>query len=155
MLAPRLMEAGVYTKYGLETRWQYLMEVVGLLKGRCNLLNEFVERSVYFFQEPTVYDEKGEAKHFSAEAIDRLNILADRFEKLVKFNGPGMETVLKGLAEEMGLKAGQLIHPVRLAVSGMATGPGLYEMLEVLGQRVTVDRMRRAAEYIRKKVSHE
>jgi len=155
MLAPRLMEAGVYTKYGLETRWQYLMEVVGLLKSRCNLLNEFVERSEYFFQEPASYDEKGEAKHFNAEGAERLNVLADRFEKLTKFNGPEMETVLKGLAEELGIKAGQLIHPVRLAVSGMTTGPGLYEMLEVIGQRVTIDRMRRAAEYIREKGSHE
>jgi glutamyl/glutaminyl-tRNA synthetase len=44
-----------------------------------------------------------------------------------------------------------LIHPTRLAVSGMTKGPGLYEMLELLGREETVKRMRTAAVYIRDK----
>ncbi len=153
MVAPLMVQAEVYTKYGLETRWQYLMEVIGLLKGRANVLGDFVERGEYFFRAPTVYDEKGAAKHFLPENVERLQVLADRFEALDKFDHDNLEATLKGFAEENDIKTGQLIHPTRLAVSGMTKGPGMYEMLAVLGREETVARMRAAAEYIREKAS--
>ena len=148
MVAPLLIQAGVYSKYGLETRWQYFMDVIGLLKDRASVLGDFVDRGEYFFRAPESFDEKGVAKHFLPENIDRLQGLADRFEALDKFDHDGLEETLNGFAQELELKAGQLIHPTRLAVSGMTMGPGLYEMLAVLGREETVARLRAAADYI-------
>jgi len=153
LVAPLMIKAGVYTKYGLETRWQYLMDVVGLLKDRATVLDDFVERGEYFFQAPVSYDEKGVKKQFTPENADRLEKLADRFESLKRFDQENLERTLKGMAEELDLKAGMLIHPTRLAVTGMTKGPGLYELLELVGREETVKRMRKAAEYIREKVT--
>jgi glutamyl-tRNA synthetase len=151
-VAPLLVKAELCTKYGLETRWQYLMDVIGLLKDRATVMEHFVERGGYFFQAPIEYDPKGVKKQFKAENADRLETLADRFEKLDNFTHAGLESALKGLAEKLDCKTGQLIHPTRLAVTGMTTGPGLYELLELLGREQTVARMRAAARYIREKV---
>jgi glutamyl-tRNA synthetase len=153
LIAPLLVEANVYTKYGLETRWNYLMEVVGVLKERIEVLGDFVERGAYFFQRPETFDPKGAEKHFIPENADRLEMLAERFEKLGKFDHDSLEGTLKGLAEELDIKTGQLIHPTRLAVSGMTKGPGLYDLLGVLDRIETVERLRAAADYIRSRLS--
>jgi glutamyl/glutaminyl-tRNA synthetase len=153
LVAPLMVRANVYTKYGLETRWNYLMDVVGILKDRADVLGDFVERGAYFFQPPDVYDPKGIEKHFKPENAERLEMLADLFEKLETFDHDSLETILKGLAEKLDLKTGQLIHPTRLAVSGMTKGPSLYELLKVLDRIETIERMRAAARYIRVKLS--
>ncbi len=155
LVAPLLVQAEVATKYGLEVRWWYLMDVVGLLKDRCNFLRDFVERGHYFFQPPAAYEDKGIKKHFQAETTEWLERLADLFEKLEDFGQNALESALQGLAGELNLATGKLIHPTRLAVTGMVTGPGLYDILNLLGKKEVVQRMRRAAGYIRGKLSHE
>ncbi|MEE9442450.1 MAG: glutamate--tRNA ligase [candidate division Zixibacteria bacterium] len=155
LLAPMLIEAGVYTKYGFETRWQYLMEVVELLKDRASVLDEFVERSRYFFEAPLTYEEKGVKKQFNSDNADRLDELANRFEKIERFNHDNLENSLKNYAEELEIKTGQLIHPTRLAVTGMITGPSLYALLALIGRQEVVERMRTAARYIREMLNNE
>ncbi len=155
MVAPLLIKADLSTKYGLETRWRYLMDVIGLLKDRCDFLQHFVERGRYFFQSPVSYEAKGVKKYFRLENAERLQKLADLFNSLKDFSHEILEKTLKGLAEELGIKTGELIHPTRLAVTGMITGPGLYEVLELLGRDEIVARMRTAARYIGEKVSNE
>jgi len=149
MIAPLLAKANVYTKYGLETRWQYLMDVIELLKERATTLDDFVERGEFFFQPPRSYDPKGMKKSFVPENAERLEQLADEFEKLPKYGHDSLEAALKALAEKLDIKTGQLIHPTRLAVTGSTAGPGLYELLEVLGRDESVKRMRAAAAYIK------
>jgi glutamyl-tRNA synthetase len=56
---------------------------------------------------------------------------------------------LKSLAAELGVKAGELIHPCRVAASGKSHGPSLYHMLEALGRERVLARLRRAAEKFR------
>jgi len=148
LVAPMLVDAGLSTKYWLETRWEYLRAVIGLLKGRTRVLSDFVERGGYFFQFDGNYEEKAADKQFNSEASVRLEELANRFEKLQAFTAEEIEAVLSQYAEELGVKKGVLIHPTRLAVSGMSVGPGLYDMLSVLGQSIVIERMRQAVKYI-------
>lgn len=155
LVAPMIVEADVYTKYGLETRWEYLRAVVGLLKGRVNRLSDMVGLSRYFFDPEFEYDEKADGKYFGPDAIERLEKLADRFEAVEKFTTEAAEQALTLLSEELGINKAQLIHPSRLAVSGMPSGPGLYDILVILTQAEVVRRMRQAADYIRNKRSNE
>ena len=150
LAAPLLVEAGLTTKYWLETRWDYLRSVVALLKERVRRISDFVSMGSYFFSFDYNYDPEAAAKHFAAESAGRLEELANRFESLKEFANDSVEAALSGMAEEKGLKKAQLIHPTRLAVSGVPVGPGLYEMLVVLTQPVVIERMRKAAEYIKK-----
>lgn len=151
LAAPLLVDAGLTTKYWLETRWEYLRLVMGLLRERLHRMTDVVTLGGYFFNFDYNYDPKAEAKQFNAEAAEILTDLAARFEALDGFTHDATEAALSGLADELGLKKGKVIHPTRLAVSGMSIGPGLFDMLVVLGQRTVVDRMRKASEYIRQR----
>lgn len=153
MVAPMLVDAGLTSKYWLETRWEYLRAVINQLKSRATRLSDFVERGGYYFSFEHQYDPEGEEKHFTPEAAERLERLAERFDSLEPFTAEAIENTLAGVAEELGVKRGVLIHPTRLAVSGMQVGPSLYEMLELLGPHNVVPRMRRAVDYIRGKNS--
>jgi glutamyl-tRNA synthetase len=57
-----------------------------------------------------------------------------------------VEEVTRTLAGELGVSTGKLIHPTRLAVSGVGFGPGLFELMEVLGQETCSRRLRKALE---------
>ena len=149
LVAPMLVDAGVTTKYWLETRWDYLRQVVGLLKERTRRVTDFVTFGTYFFSQDFNYDPEAVAKHFSAETADLLTALAGRFEDLTEFTHQSAEQALEGLAAERQVKKARIIHPVRLAVSGMAVGPGLYDTLVVLSRPVVLDRLKKAVEYIR------
>jgi glutamyl-tRNA synthetase len=76
------------------------------------------------------------------DAGPRLRQLADRFAA-VEWTAPALEAALKQLATELGIKPAELIHPCRVAVSGVSAGPSLYPMLELLGRDRVLARLRR------------
>ncbi len=149
LVAPLLVEKGLTTKYYLETRWQWFMQVVGMLRERCKLLPEFAEIGYYFFVDEFEYAAKGVKKQFRKEGVtDLLAKLAERFEQVADFTNESCEQALQTLAEELDIKVAMLIHPTRLAVSGLTGGPPLYDMLVAIGQERVVTRMRKAIEFI-------
>jgi glutamyl-tRNA synthetase len=148
-IAPFWIKAGLISEADLAGRRPYLERVVALLRERCRLLTDFVEKGRYFFEEPVAYEEAARKKHWSnPEAADRLTALADRFEAVEAFDAASAENGLRALSESLGLSPANLIHPARLAVSGTSGGPGLFEMLEALGRETVVRRLRRSAELL-------
>lgn len=151
-LVTPMLEAAEISRIGRpECRRDYLSAVVGLLKERVRRLTDFVDMSGYFFSFDYIYDAKADAKHFTPQKAALLEKLADRFEKLQPLTEESAQDCLTKLARERQLKPADLIHPTRLAVSGVPVGPGLYEMLAALPQPIVVERLRRAAQYIRNK----
>jgi glutamyl-tRNA synthetase len=118
-----------------------------LLKGKVTLLKQLPERTAYFFTEDFPFDPVAVAK--SPVDPAQLQKLTDRYASVPTWDAASLETTLKGLAGELGIKTGQLIHPCRLAVSGQSVGPSLYHMLEVMGRDRVLTRLRRAAERFR------
>jgi len=127
---------------------EYLLRVIDSLKERVRKLTDFVSLGAYFFKEEFDYDQKATEKQFNSENAGFLAELAERFEKLSEFNKETAEAELSKLADEKDLKRGKLIHPTRLAVSGMSVGPGLFELLELVGQKRVVARLRKAVDFI-------
>lgn len=149
---PFFIESGLATEEELSGMQEYLLRVVHLLKERCRVIPDFAEKSGYFFRDPEAYDEKGAAKHFAdMEAAVRLEILANRFEKLPVFDEASAEEVVRIYAEELGIGGGKLIHPIRLAATGITAGPGLFDILVAIGRERTVERLREAARHIRER----
>jgi glutamyl-tRNA synthetase len=71
--------------------------------------------------------------------------LADRFERLEPFDLQTTERVLRGLAEERGVKAGVIINAARTALTGSAVTPGIFDVIVAIGRERTVRRLRHAA----------
>ncbi len=126
----------------------YLTRVVELLQARAKKLPELVEGSIYFFVDPAQYEAKAAKKYFNAQSAGMLNEMADALQKLEPFSAASAENLYRTASERKGLGMGELVHPTRLAVSGLSFGPGLFEMMETLGKERSLKRMRAAAEQI-------
>jgi len=128
----------------------YHRTVIQLLKSRARKVSDIAENSVYFFSDPKEYDPPGAKKYFTPQAAEVLQKLLERLESIPEFTHDLLEAVYRALAEETGLAAGKLIHPTRLAVSGMSAGPGLFELLEALGKETVIRRLKTAVEWLEK-----
>lgn len=127
----------------------YLVRVVGLMKQRCALLGDFVDTASYFYGDPATYDEATVKKRWKPESAELVTAFAARLQELHPWEHTTIEASLRALCDERGQGAAALIHPVRLAVSGVGGGPGLFEMLEVLGKDTCVSRLRTAVEALK------
>ena len=114
------------------------------MRERVTFVHDFVDFSDYLFRDPEQFDPEGRAKSWPDGAAARVESLAVRLEGLAAFDHPSIETALKELAAELGVKPGLLVHPTRYAVSGRTVGPGLYELMEFLGKDTVLRRMRHA-----------
>ncbi len=123
----------------------YVSQVLGLYKVRAKTLSEFPPMIDCFFRDDFAHDEDGRKHLETPESREYLRILADRLAGITDFSHATIEAVFREFAEERGIKAGPIIHPARMAVSGRTRGAGLFEMMEVLGRERVVARMRRAA----------
>jgi glutamyl-tRNA synthetase len=128
----------------------YLAKVTQAMGNRIRKLKDFIEIGRYFFTDDFTYDEKGIKKHLYPGVEIRIKKLIAKFDGLDCFDEKNMEDALRELSEELSCKAGELIHPVRLGVSGMTFGPGLFELLEVLGKKKVIERLEKLVSYIEK-----
>ena len=125
--------------------------ILGLVKEKVKLLKELPDWTNYFLTDDFPFDPAAVAKSCGAPTTsDRLTKLADQFAAVAAWEAATLESALKALAGELGVKAGELIHPCRVAVSGKSHGPSLYHMLAVLGRDRVLARLRRGAEKFRK-----
>ncbi|MCD6360044.1 MAG: glutamate--tRNA ligase, partial [Armatimonadetes bacterium] len=127
----------------------YIESVMKALQERLGTLEEIKERGWYFFQDIDRYDPKGVRKHFLKEgAKERLKEIAASLEQLDEWSAEAVEGCIRRLAESAGEKAGIYIHPLRLAVSGMTGGPSAFEIVEMLGQKRVIARLKKALKYL-------
>jgi glutamyl-tRNA synthetase len=122
----------------------YLDAVIAVMQERIKKWPDIAAMAGFFFDEAFAYDEDAMAKRFSREgAWSDLTALRDAWAQLDPFSADAIEASLRALAEARGLKPADLIHPARLAVSGIPQGPSLFHMLEVLGRDRVVQRIER------------
>ena len=132
-------------KAGIDVSDQnYLRAVLSIVKEKIKLLSDVSEWTRYFFIEDYEFDPTAVEKVFGkAEATKRLIALRDEFTRIENWNLETLESTLKHLAQKLGCKTGDLVHPARVAVSGRSVGPSLYHMLEVMGKERVLKRFQR------------
>jgi glutamyl-tRNA synthetase len=104
-------------------------------------LKNFVD--FYFARDIAIPPELA-ARQFPAENRPKLAKLRAAYAELAAFDHPAIEKTLKSVATELGVKAGVLVHPVRVACTGKEIGPSLYHLMEVLGKEEVLHRLDRA-----------
>lgn len=122
----------------------YFMSVVGCMGERIKLYTDLGEQAAFFFNEEFPYDEKSVRKRLLKEgALDILREELAVLEALEPFTAESTDKALHDLAERTGRGMGKLVHPLRVGVSGTAVGPGLFDMLAVMGKERVLRRIRR------------
>ena len=143
------LKAGLVDEAWLAQNKEYFTQLVDTVRVRVKTLQEVVDASVYFFNEIEAYDEKGVAKHFTAENIPVLEKCIAALEAGNEFTLASTEQIYNKLAEEIGISLGKLIHPTRLALTGRTVSPGMFDVMVLLGKERTIARLKKAVEYIK------
>ncbi|MCI0444424.1 glutamate--tRNA ligase, partial [bacterium] len=117
---------------------------VDLMRTRAQSLLEIEDLLLPFYQNDFSYDAGGLAKvNSDTKVITLLSELISALEKIEPWNHQVLEASFRSFAEAHEIKSAVIIHPVRLAISGKTGGPGLFELLEVMGKRNTIERLHR------------
>ena len=125
----------------------YFRAVIGCMGERIRLFTDLGDNAAFFFTEDYPYDEKSVRKRLQKEgALDILREELALLEALPDFTAAASDAALHAFAEKTGRGMGDLVHPLRVAVSGTGVGPGLFEMLEVMGRDRVLSRIRKTLE---------
>ena len=136
----RLGEAGLSVPEGFD-----MPLLVDQMQVRTKFLKDMPGNVAYFFTNDYPVDPKAVEKRLAKEGVKALLLdLVARFGVVAEWKAAALEGVVKELSQGNGM--GPWVHPIRVAVSGRMEGPGLFEMLELLGRDATLARLRGAAE---------
>lgn len=147
---PFFIKAGAISETEYVSQREKILRILSLLKERCRKLSDFAENGSYFFKSDFDFDPKGVQKLFSSQEVaECLLAVKEEYQNLDGFSKEETEATLRMLAESLHLKPADLIHPVRLALTGITMGPALFDIVEVLGQEDVIQRLSRAIEFIK------
>jgi len=124
---------------------QYLLTVIDLVKERCILLTDFYLQSAYFFEQPKEYDLNAVKPKWTDAKTEFFNTFSSMLNSNEAFAaGADMEQAFKTLAEQKGIKPGELMLPFRIMLVGGKFGPHVFDIAVLLGKQETVKRIAQA-----------
>jgi glutamyl-tRNA synthetase len=119
----------------------YISSVILLMKERLNTLNDLYDFGAYFFKDPEDFDEKGIIKYWITEIKPVFREFSEELENFENWKSQELEEKLRFFAENRQIKAAQLIHLLRLSVTGKTVSPGIFEVIEIMGKDSTNTRI--------------
>ncbi|MGI6596559.1 MAG: glutamate--tRNA ligase [bacterium] len=150
---PLMQKHGLISASPSAQELELLNRAVELTRDRAKTLEELVDVVSYFFAAKFHYEDKGTRKHFIPEgAADILQEAKTIVAAVPSFQHQAIEEAYRARAEELGLKPAKLIHPTRLALSGRTIGPGLFELMELLGREQCLERLERALRFVQEEL---
>jgi glutamyl-tRNA synthetase len=135
---------------GIDVSQDFVVKVVALIKDRANFVNDFWEQTSFFFKAPEEYDAKLVKKRWKENTPEILTKLISSLDKLENFESEPLESQIKDFLEKNELGMGQVMTALRLTLVGSGMGPGVFEIMELLGKEEVVQRVNKAIETIKK-----
>ena len=122
-----------------------LAEVVRAAGDRLKVAGDIIDFD-YFFDDEIIYDDKAFTKRIKKpdNACDLLSGFREQVLSADRFDAEAAEELLKGYCDSAGIKIGQIIHAVRVAVTGTAVGFGMFDTLAILGKEKVAERIENA-----------
>ncbi len=149
LVTPPLKSAGLFRASYLDEEKEWYQSVLLILRDRARRLGDFVDYGRSFFTDDFDYDPDAVAKRWKTSTTkEYLTVSRDGLAGLEDFTTEGIEKTIRILAGQAEISAAKLIHPIRVAVTGKAVGPSLFELLELLGRERVVERIDRALAYL-------
>ena len=122
-----------------------LERVIDLVKPRVRRLADFVTQVRPFVAEDNARDPQATAKYLPHELAPHLAAWRDEVARIAPFDAASLEAGLRSLAASRGLKPAALIHATRVAVTGQAVSPSLFDVLELMGRQRVLSRLSEVA----------
>lgn len=131
---------------GRDEKW--LERAVDAHKERSRTLVEMAESLAPYLADEVTY-EPAAAKMLTEEITGPLAEMAARISGMTDTRPPAVEPVLREIAEQYGMKLGQVAQPIRAALVGKKVSPGIFDVIALMGREKTLSRIRRALEHVR------
>ena len=148
-LQPWFEAAGLWDPAFLREKHAWFFAVLEQLRPRAKRLDEFATVGRFFFTDDLEFDESAVGKYLLADGVaDYLGALMAEFARLPSLDVVTSEATLREVASARGVKAATLIHAVRVALTGKAASPGLFEVAALLGRERVVKRLDTAVRLI-------
>jgi len=145
-IVPFLRKAGYVGNPPSSDEIDYLRRVTALIRERLVLLKDAPDMVSYFYRDDFEYEEKGARKYLAKDTTPALlNAVVERLSHADPWTVETIEQAVREAGASLGMQGGQVIHPVRMAVTGRTFGPGLFDLMEVIGRDRCTARLRRAA----------
>jgi glutamyl-tRNA synthetase len=123
-------------------------KVVASLGPRSKTLVEMADQALFYYQDAIPYEPDAARKFLTPDALPALKTLTPKLEVLEDYTEHALEEAFKAVMAETGLKLGKIAQPVRVALSGRTASPGIFEITAIIGKKKTLERLRRAIEFI-------
>ena len=137
-----------------DSKW--LLSAVDLLKPRARSLKDFAGSFRAFFSDDFSPDPAAVDKFLKDENIRKLLVeLGERYASSTDFNEQECEKILRDFATEKTVKAGTLINGARVALTGQGVAPSLFAVMQALGQKTVVHRLRSVEELLSRSTATE
>jgi glutamyl-tRNA synthetase len=148
---PYLERAGQIAWPPTPDQKQFVSRLIAALGPRLKLLSDILGYEEYFVVDAALhYDEKGFQKRVrdDAQAVPLLRDLIGLLQTIPEFTAASLDREIHAWIESRGMQMGQLVHALRLALTGKTAGPGLFECLELLGRERSIARIERAIQRV-------
>jgi glutamyl-tRNA synthetase len=145
-LAPFLKTLGHNIQPG-----SFIERVIKTLNIRSKTLKDMADDALFYFAEDTFYDEKAAEKFLKPAALEPIQLLIEELGTLDQFDEANVENAFKRVMEKTGLKLGKIAQPVRVALTGKTTSPGIFEIIEIIGKEKVISRLNKAIRFIEDK----
>jgi glutamyl-tRNA synthetase len=153
IVAPGLEAAGLVTVAELESRHDWFIGLLDLLKVRARTTDDIVRQAEPYFRDTITYDPDSVAKQWKdrSATADILTKTRRALEGTASWDLATLEESLRVLAEQLGFgeKAGKVFQPLRVALTGLAASPGIFDVLLMLGRDRSLARIADAVRYLR------
>ncbi len=132
---------------------EWLTKLAQICQEKLPTLNRIVFLSDFFFNEVETYEPEAEAKLWKSpkQIITYFEKIRDKLSHVDTWEHDSLKKAYEECCAELNVKFGALINPSRLALTGKSVGPGFFELTELLGKEVTLNRLSRAIEYLKSK----
>ncbi len=131
---------------GFDVTSDKMLRITPLIRERIKLLREVMTAADFFLVDQLPPYDPAELIPQKGDMAMALKVLTRAQEVLtqVEFKHDPLDQALRAVAQELGVKAGQMFQPIRVAVCGRKNAPPLFETLEVLGRETTLARVEQA-----------
>jgi glutamyl-tRNA synthetase len=124
---------------------EWFHDLIDNLKVRARRIDDIAVQAVPYLRDDFAFDDAARAKHWKDEHVPaRLEALRRQLEGVADWTPAGLEEAVRGLADQIGVGAAKLIHPLRVALLGQAVSPSIFQVLALLGQETVLRRIDRA-----------
>jgi glutamyl-tRNA synthetase len=149
-VTPAIIAAGLATAEELEGRKEWYHQLLELLRVRSRLIDDIVRQAEPYFRDDISYDPEAVAKQWKdpVAVLPLLVATRETLTSLADFTPGPMEEALRQLAERMGVGGGKIFQPLRIALTGLAVSPGIFDVMVMLGRERTLSRIARAEAHL-------